>query len=53
MSELEYSANNLLELTMSLRIITAIYESALDEYADKIFSFIGLKYSFVNKQFTR
>lgn len=51
--ELEYSANNLLELTMSLRIITAIYESALDEYADKIFSFIGLKYSFVNKQFTR
>lgn len=51
--ELEYSANSLLELVMSLRIITSIYEGALDEYADKIFSFIGLKYSFVNKQFTR
>lgn len=51
--KLQYSANSLLELAMSLRIITAIYESTFDEYADKIFSFIGLKYSFVNKQFAR
>lgn len=51
--ELEYSADSLLELVMSLRIITAIYKNDLDEYADKIFSFIGLRYSFVNKQFAR
>lgn len=51
--ELEYSANSLIELMMSLKIITTLYGEVDNEYVDKVFAFIGLKYSFVNKLFER
>lgn len=52
-SDLNYSAKNLTEFMMSLRIITTLFENNDDEPADKIFSFIGLKYGFVTKQFEK
>lgn len=51
--EMDYSATNLMEFMMSLRIITIIYSDDIDKYADRVFSSVGLKYSFVNKQFER
>ncbi len=51
--ELEYSANSLTELMMSLKIITTLYGEVDNENVDKVFEFIGLKYSFVNKLFER
>ncbi len=52
-TELDYSAENLLQFTFSLKIVTTIFRDELEEFADKIFSSIGLRYSFVQKLFER
>lgn len=52
-SEMDYSADDILQFAMSLKIVTTEFGEETDEYADKIFSSIGLKYSFVKKQFER
>lgn len=52
-SELEYSAENLIQFIFSLKIVSTVLRDNLEEYADKIFSSIGLKYGFVKKQFER
>ena len=46
-----YSAESLMEFAYSLKILVSICTEDFDLIADKIFEFIGLRYSFVTKRF--
>lgn len=50
-SELQYFAENLLEFMMSLRAICICYENEVNFIADRVFSFVGIKYSVVKRRF--
>ena len=49
--ELPYSADNLVEFVMSLDIVSKYFKDDLDSMADKIFSYVGIKYTVVNRSF--
>lgn len=51
LDDLDYSADSITEFSYSLRVMTSGCLADMDLIADKVFAFIGLKYSFVNKQF--
>lgn len=51
--DLVYSADNIMQFAFSMKILATVLVSDREAYADKIFSSIGLKYSFVKKQFER
>ena len=49
--ELPYMADNLVEFVMSLYIVSKYFKDDLDNMADKIFSYVGIKYAVVSRRF--
>ncbi len=48
--ELPYSAENLVEFIMSLEIVSKYFKEDIEIMADKIFSYVGIKYTVVNRR---
>lgn len=50
-NQLEYKANRLIDFVFSLKAIQYCFEDSADEMADKVFSYVGIRYKIVKRQF--